>query len=139
MYTAYPLPQSYHDMLEERIPYAFSEKFGDHITVQFPYNIKREGPIPDIESVIKPYAVLTDGENIECVMVTVDGMPARPDGSFYHITWSIHDRTKTKPIESNNIIHRYFREQDQTVKLTLLSRVQMEQLTTVLKLVVKSG
>ena len=30
-----------------------------------------------------------DGESLECLVVEIDGTTDRPDGSTYHITWSL--------------------------------------------------
>lgn len=140
MYTAYTIPTLYRQLLEERIPYSFKHKFGDHITAKYPYDKTVDGPVEEnTTAIIIPYAVLSDGENIECILVKVNGSTTRPDGSRYHITWSIDDKKKTKPVESNTIIKRYFNDLDQSIKLVPLSKVQMKELRTTLTLVVKRG
>ncbi|QDP20055.1 hypothetical protein [Sphingomonas xanthus] len=44
-----------------------------------------------------------DGDSLECLVVSVDGTTDRPDGSTFHITWSL-DRSKRQARESNNLL-----------------------------------
>ena len=46
-----------------------------------------------------------DGESLECLVVKLDGTTDRPDGSTYHITWSLGPGRK--PIESNDVLREY--------------------------------
>ena len=43
-----------------------------------------------------------DGDSLECLVVAVDGSPDRPDGSTYHITWSLGPGREAK--ESNDVL-----------------------------------
>ncbi len=43
-----------------------------------------------------------DGESLECLVVRIDGTTDRPDGSTYHITWSLGPTRKAK--ESNDLL-----------------------------------
>lgn len=45
-----------------------------------------------------------DGAGVQALVVAIDGTTDRPDGSTYHITWSL-DRSKGRePVESNQVI-----------------------------------
>ena len=45
-----------------------------------------------------------DGDGVEAMVVEIDGTTDRPDGSTYHITWSL-DRAKGRRAgESNDVI-----------------------------------
>ena len=45
-----------------------------------------------------------DDEGVEAMVVEIDGTSDRPDGSTFHITWSL-DRAKGRgAIESNDVI-----------------------------------
>ena len=43
-----------------------------------------------------------DGESLECLVVELDGTTDRPDGSTYHITWSLGPGRRA--IESNAVL-----------------------------------
>jgi hypothetical protein len=43
-----------------------------------------------------------DGKGVEAMVVKVDGGTDRPDGSTYHITWSLADGRRA--VESNDVI-----------------------------------
>jgi hypothetical protein len=43
-----------------------------------------------------------DGESLECLVVALDGSTDRPDGSTYHITWSLGPGRRAR--ESNDVL-----------------------------------
>jgi len=43
-----------------------------------------------------------DGRGVECLVVELDGTTDRPDGSTYHITWSLGPGRKAR--ESNDVL-----------------------------------
>jgi hypothetical protein len=43
-----------------------------------------------------------DGDSLECLVVELDGTTDRPDGSSYHITWSLG--LGRKAVESNDVL-----------------------------------
>jgi hypothetical protein len=43
-----------------------------------------------------------DGESLECMVVEIDRTTDRPDGSTYHITWSLGLGRKAR--ESNDVL-----------------------------------
>ena len=43
-----------------------------------------------------------DGDSLECLVVELDGTTDRPDGSTYHITWSLGPNREA--IESNDVL-----------------------------------
>jgi hypothetical protein len=59
-----------------------------------------------------------DGEGVEAMVVSVDGTTDRPDGSTYHITWSLGPGHDAK--ESNDVLKKCdWREFDQPIPVTL--------------------
>jgi hypothetical protein len=55
---------------------------------------------------------------VEALVVSVDGSVDRPDGSIFHITWSLGDGRSAK--ESNDVLReRGWKEWDHPVPLTL--------------------
>ena len=60
-----------------------------------------ETPLPE-EDEAKVVGRADDGESLECLVVKVDGTTDRPDGSTYHITWSLGPNRKAR--ESNDVL-----------------------------------
>jgi hypothetical protein len=59
-----------------------------------------------------------DGAGVEAMVVTIDGSVDRPDGSTYHITWSLADGRSAR--ESNDVLkQRGWKELDHPVPVTL--------------------
>ncbi len=59
-----------------------------------------------------------DGEGVEAMVVAIDGDTARPDGSTFHITWSLGDGRRAR--ESNDVLRqRGWSKFDQPVAITL--------------------
>lgn len=46
-----------------------------------------------------------DGQGVEALVVRIDGTTDRPDGSTYHITWSLEDGREAK--ESNDVLREH--------------------------------
>jgi hypothetical protein len=46
-----------------------------------------------------------DGNGVEAMIVRIDGTTDRPDGSSYHITWSLADGRRAK--ESNDALRTH--------------------------------
>ncbi|HVF36703.1 MAG TPA: hypothetical protein VNA29_02030 [Sphingomicrobium sp.] len=47
-----------------------------------------------------------DGDSLECLVVTINGTTDRPDGSTFHITWSLDKAKGRKARESNDLIRQ---------------------------------
>ena len=45
-----------------------------------------------------------DGDSLECMVVTIDGTTDRPDGSIFHITWSLDKSKGRQARESNDLL-----------------------------------
>ena len=88
------------DELLQRFPPRYRDVDADHVTLES--NADGE-PLPaDVKSEIVGRA--DDGDSLECLVVTVDGTTDRPDGSTFHITWSL-DRSKGRQArESNDVL-----------------------------------
>ena len=61
----------------------------------------------------------TDDDNgVEAMVVAVDGTTGRPDGSIYHITWSLGPGRRAR--ESNDVLkERGWQELDHPIPITL--------------------
>ena len=84
--------------LLERFEPRYNEAVADHVTLAVH---ARAEPLPGmVNSAIVGRS--DDGEGVQAMVVTVDGTTDRPDGSTYHITWSLGPGRGAK--ESNDVI-----------------------------------
>ena len=97
--TGWKLPKDERAALLERFPPRYAEVIADHVTLRVGAN--PETPLPR-----KPEARIVgradDGKSLECLVVELDGTTERPDGSTYHITWSLGPDRKAR--ESNDVL-----------------------------------
>ncbi|TCJ38391.1 hypothetical protein [Parafrankia sp. BMG5.11] len=75
--------------------------FADHVTLDA--HAKRGDRLPpDVRAEVVGEA--DDGKGLQAVVVAIDGSTDRPDGSVYHITWSLDRAAGRKPVESNTLL-----------------------------------
>ena len=87
------------ERLLERFPPKYDRAIADHVTLQS--GASEDTPLPrEVDAEIVGYA--DDGDSLECLVVAVDRSTDRPDGSTYHITWSLGSGRKAK--ESNDLL-----------------------------------
>ena len=97
--TGWKLPRDLRDELLQRFRPKYEKVVADHVTLNV--GAKQETPLPrDVASEIVGRA--DDGDSLECLVVTIDGTTDRPDGSTYHITWSLGPNRSAK--ESNDVL-----------------------------------
>ena len=97
--TGWKLERDDRDMLLQRFPPKYDKVIADHVTLRT--GATAETPLP-----AKPEAQVIgradDGNSLECLVVELDGTTDRPDGSTYHITWSLGPGRKAR--ESNDLL-----------------------------------
>ena len=97
--TGWKLPQTEREMLLQRFPPRYHNVVADHVTL-------RVGATPSTPLPRKPVARIIgradDEQSLECLVVELDGTTDRPDGSTYHITWSLGPERKAR--ESNDLL-----------------------------------
>ena len=86
------------DTLLERLPPRYDRPVADHVTLETEANRK---PLPP-EAKARIVGRADDGNGVEAMVVAIDGSTDRPDGSTFHITWSLADGRRAK--ESNDVI-----------------------------------
>jgi hypothetical protein len=97
--TGWKLPNGERERLLERFPPEYERTIADHVTLQA--GAGGETPLPrEVDARIVGRA--DDKESLECLVVEIDGTSDRPDGSTYHITWSLGPGRKAK--ESNDVL-----------------------------------
>ena len=98
--TGWKLPRDgERERLLERFPPKYERAVADHVTLQS--GASDDTPLPrEVSAEIVGRA--DDGESLECLVVAIDGTTDRPDGSTYHITWSLGPGRRAK--ESNDVL-----------------------------------
>jgi hypothetical protein len=97
--TGWNLPEDERDALLRRFSPKYENVIADHVPL-------RTGATPQTPLPRKPEARVVgradDGKSLECLVVALDGTTDRPDGSTYHITWSLGRGRKAR--ESNDVL-----------------------------------
>lgn len=97
--TGWKLPKDERVRLLERFPPKYQRTIADHVTLQA--GAAQDTPLPrQVTAEIVGRA--DDGDSLKCLVVEIDGTTDRPDGSTYHITWSLGARRRAK--ESNDVL-----------------------------------
>ncbi|WP_372394371.1 hypothetical protein ABMY26_04910 [Azospirillum sp. HJ39] len=101
-YTGWQLPAEERDRLLALFPPRYERLVADHVTLTFGVGPQEALPAATHGEVI---GTVDDDEGVQALIVAIDGASDRPDGSTYHITWSLQgDR---RPAESNDVIRDY--------------------------------
>jgi hypothetical protein len=97
--TGWKLPKTERELLLRRFPPKYENVDADHVTL-------RVGATLDTPLPARPSAEIIgradDGRSLECLVVALDGTTDRPDGSTYHITWSLGPGRAAR--ESNDVL-----------------------------------
>lgn len=97
--TGWKLPADDRLTLLDCFPPKYENVVADHVTLEA--GATSQTPLPR-----KPEAQVVgradDGRSLECLVVQLDGTTERPDGSTYHITWSLGPGRKAR--ESNDVL-----------------------------------
>jgi hypothetical protein len=98
--TGWKLPEVERELLLGRFPPRYENVVANHVTL-------RVGATPETPLPHKPYSSKVvgradDGNSLECLVVEIDGTTDRPDGSTYHITWSLGPTRRAR--ESNDVL-----------------------------------
>ena len=83
--------------LLRRFPPRYPDAIADHVTLR---SDARGDPLPPpVDARIVGHA--DDGDSLEAMVVSIEGSADRPDGSIFHITWSL-DRSKGRRAQESN-------------------------------------
>ena len=97
--TGWKLPSDDRASLLDRFPPRYGNVVADHVTLRVGAN--EATPLPrEVNARIVGRA--DDGDGLECLVAEIDGTTDRPDGSTYHITWSLGAGRKAR--ESNDVL-----------------------------------
>lgn len=86
--------------LLDRFPPRYPDPIADHVTLAVGGG---QRPLPGpVDAKIVGRA--DDSRGLECLVVAIDGSTDRPDGSTFHITWSLDRSQGREPRESNDVL-----------------------------------
>lgn len=85
-----------------RFPPAYAEPVADHVTLRSRVAADSVLPEEDSGTII---GRSDDGKGVEAMVVRLGGTTDRPDGSTYHITWSLAAGREAR--ESNDVIRQF--------------------------------
>src|SRR5262245_9833882 len=94
------LDRGQREQLLDRFPPRYADVIADHVTLKS--NSEREELPGPAEAVIVGQA--DDEDSLECLVVTINGTTDRPDGSTFHITWSLDKSKGREARESNDLL-----------------------------------
>jgi hypothetical protein len=100
--------------LLEQFPPRFQKTVAHHVTLK---TDAEQDPLPPA---VKAQIVgrTDDEKGVEAMIMTIDGTTDRPDGSTYHITWSLADGRRAR--ESNDVLkERGWEELDHPIPIKL--------------------
>ena len=93
------LPAADREKLLRRFPPSYETVVADHVTLT---RATPDTPLPKPPMSPTIIGRADDGRGVECLVVALDGSPDRPDGSIYHITWSLGSGRAAR--ESNDVL-----------------------------------
>jgi len=116
--TGWKLDRSERAALLDRFPPEWPDVIADHVTLQA--NAGPETALP-CETRGEIVGGINDGEGLQAMVVAIGGTTDRPDGSTYHITWSLDGARGREAIQSNEVIAQHgWRPLDDPVPITLI-------------------
>ena len=102
------------ERLLQEFPPRFEKTVAHHVTLK---TEAEQDPLPP-EVKAQIVGKTDDGEGVEAMVVAIDGTTDRPDGSTYHITWSLGEGRRAR--ESNDVLReRGWGELDHPIPIKL--------------------
>jgi hypothetical protein len=94
------LPREERERLLAQFPPKYGNVIADHVTLRV--GATSDTPLPRKPENPRIIGRADDADSLECMVVEMDGTTDRPDGSTYHITWSLGPGRKAR--ESNDVL-----------------------------------
>jgi hypothetical protein len=98
--TGWKLPQVERDLLLRQFPPKYENVVADHVTLRV--GATPETPLPEKPQSSRVVGRADDRRSLECLVVEIGGTTDRPDGSTFHITWSLGAGRRAR--ESNDVL-----------------------------------
>ena len=94
------LDRAQREELLQQFPPRYADVIADHVTLR---TNAEQDELPDpAQAAIVGRA--DDGDSLECLVTTINGTVDRPDGSTFHITWSLDKAKNREARESNDVL-----------------------------------
>lgn len=97
-YVGWALDRDERELLLARFPPKYARAVADHVTLAY----APDAPVLPVETAGEIVGEADDGAGVQALVVRIAGTTARPDGSTYHVTWSLADGRRA--VESNAVI-----------------------------------
>ena len=98
IFVGWALDRKERQELLARFPPRYPKAIADHVTLAF----RPKHPKLPTEPRGEIVGEADDGRGVQALVVRIGGTADRPDGSTYHITWSLADGRRA--VESNDVI-----------------------------------
>jgi len=116
--TGWKLDDDERVALLERFPPEWPDVIADHVTLET--GARRSAPLPN-DTRGEIVGAINDEEGLQALVVAIRGDTERPDGSTYHITWSLDRARGREPIQSNQVIAEHgWSPLDNPIPITLI-------------------
>lgn len=99
--TGWKLDPADREQLLDRFPPLWPDVVAHHVTLDA--NAADGDPLP-VEQEARVVGSVSDGAGLQALVVAIGGTTDRPDGSTYHITWSLDRGRGREAMESNEVI-----------------------------------
>ena len=100
--TGWKLDRDQRKELLQQFPARYANVVADHVTLKAKSSSSAPTPEPVVGEIV---GRADDGKGVEAMVVSIHGSTDRPDGSTWHITWSLGDGRRAK--ESNDVIREH--------------------------------
>ncbi|MEA1073298.1 hypothetical protein [Sphingomonas sp. LY160] len=97
--VGWKLPKADRRLLLQFFNHKYARSIADHVTLAA--KVAADTPLPDDTDAFV-IGHVDDRQGLEALVVSIEGSPARPDGSTFHITWSLAPGRQAK--ESNDVL-----------------------------------
>lgn len=101
-YTGWLLPEHERARLLALFPVRYERPVAHHVTQEF--GVAEGHPLPTA-ALGEIVGMVDDDAGVQALIVAIDGATDRPDGSTFHITWSLGG--ERQPADSNTVIAEY--------------------------------
>lgn len=101
--TGWKLDPASRELLLDLFPPRWHDMIADHVTLA---SYAAEDALLPTETSAAVIGHADDGKGLEALVVAIGGSPRRPDGSIFHITWSLDRAGGRKAVESNALLMR---------------------------------
>lgn len=99
--TGWKLDPADREKLLDRFPPLWPDVVAHHVTLDA--NAADGDPLP-VEQEARVVGSVSDGAGLQALVVAIGDTTDRPDGSTYHITWSLDRGRGREAMESNEVI-----------------------------------